>query len=164
MKSRIASFTKSVCVVALSINLIPACTVSSPDQQDVLSPEQHQTQAQAAATAQEMSVERAIQTEKEDPEWSPGAITSWTEVFQREGISDELKGIQMQSINCRTTLCQLELIPTDPAQGAAAFEQDLRKLILVGPWQAPGFGKITNRDGQAPAAVIYIAREGYDLP
>jgi hypothetical protein len=164
MKSRIASFTKSVCVVALSINLAPACAAHSPDQQDVLSPEQNQAQAEAAATAQEMSVERAIQTEREDPEWSPGAVTSWTEVFQREGTRDELKGIQMRSINCRTTLCRLELIPTDPGQGAAVFEQDLRKLILVGPWQAPGFGKIANPDGQAPVAVIYLAREGYDLP
>ena len=97
-------------------------------------------------------------------EWSPGAVTSWTEVFEREGTRDELEGIQMRSINCRTTLCRLELAPTDPGQGVAVFEQDLCKLILVGPWQAPGFGKIANPDGQAPVAVIYLAREGYDLP
>jgi hypothetical protein len=67
-------------------------------------------------------------------------------------------------IECRTTLCRVELTPTDPGQGAAAFEQGFRKLMLFAPWHAPGFGKIEHPDGRAPVAVLYLAREGHALP
>ena len=103
-------------------------------------------------------------TEQMDPEWSQGAVTSWTEVFHKEDLKEELKEIQLGNIECRTTLCRVELTPTDPAQGTAAFEQGFRKLMLFTPWQAPGFGKIENPDGQAPVAVFYMAREGPPCP
>jgi hypothetical protein len=164
MRSKITSFATPVLVVAPLIGLFPACAQLSPDEPAVLSPEEQETQARAAADAQEMSLEQAIETEKDDPEWSQRAVNSWTQVFQKEGIREELKGIQLQDVACRTSLCRLELTSTDPAQGAAAFEQDLRKLLLFAPWQAPGFGRIENPDGRAPVAVIYMAREGYTLP
>jgi hypothetical protein len=128
------------------------------------SPDAQETQAWAVVEAQEMRIEQAIETEEEDPEWAQGAVTSWTQVFQKEGIKEELKGVQLGYIECRTTLCRMELTPTDLAQGAAAFEQGFRMFMLFAPWQGPVFGKIENLDGQASVAVLYMAREGHALP
>lgn len=126
--------------------------------------ERQDEQANAAIQAQENRLEQTIMNEQVDPEWSHGAVTSWTEVFQKEGIEEQLKEIQLGNIECRTTLCRVELTPTDPAQGAVAFEQGFRKLMHFTPWQAPGFGKIEYPEGRAPAAVFYMAREGHALP
>lgn len=169
MNLSIISFPKPVLTRALStlsISFFAACAVLSPDGQE--------TQAAAVGTqdvvlekkiaAQEMRVKQAFETEKEDPEWSQRAETSWTQVFQQEVVKEDLKGIQLHNIECRTTLCRVELTPADPAQGAAAFEEDVGKLLLFAPWQGSGFGKIDNRDGQAPVAMIYMAREGHTLP
>ncbi|MBS1212090.1 MAG: hypothetical protein H6R26_706 [Proteobacteria bacterium] len=95
---------------------------------------------------------------------SQEAAASWTEVFQREGIKDELKGIQLGTIDCRTSLCRVEVTPSDAGQGTEAFAQKLQKLPLFAPWQAPGFGKIENPDEGAPVGVFYLAREGHALP
>jgi hypothetical protein len=116
-----------------------------------------------AGKTQEMRVEQALNTEKEDPEWSQRAVTSWTQLFQKEDRKEELTGIQLDNIECRTTLCRLKLTLTAPPQGDAVFEQDFAKLILLAPWPFEGFGKIENPDGQAPVAVFYIAREGHSL-
>jgi len=126
--------------------------------------QRQEEQASAAIQAQENELEQTLVTEQVDPEWSQGAETSWTEVFQKEVMKEELKEIQLGNIECRTTLCRVELTPTDPDQGAVAFEQGFRKLMLFAPWQGPGFGKIENPDGQAPVAVFYMAREGHALP
>jgi len=126
--------------------------------------EQEAQKLEEKTEAQEMRINQAFEMEKEDPEWSQRAVTSWTQVFQKEGIKEELKGIQLRNIECRTTLCRMELTPTDPAQGTAAFEEDVSKTILFSPWSGSGSGKIENPDGQAPVAIIYMAREGHTLP
>lgn len=126
--------------------------------------ERQEEQASAAIQAQENDLEQTLVAEQVDPKWSQGAVISWTEVFQKEGIKEDLKDIQLGNIECRTTLCRVELTPTDPAQGTVAFEQGLRNLMHFTPWQAPSFGKIENPDGQAPVAVFYMAREGHALP
>jgi hypothetical protein len=53
---------------------------------------------------------------------------------------------------------------TAPPQGDAVFGEDLAKLMLLAPWPVQGFGKIEHPNGQAPGAVLYIAREGHSLP
>lgn len=126
--------------------------------------ERQEEQASAAIQAQESELEQTLVAEQLDPEWSQGAVTSWTEVFRKEGMKEEIKEIELGNIECRTTLCRVELTPTDPARGAIAFEQGFRKLMHFTPWQAPGFGKIENPEGQAPVAVFYMAREGHALP
>jgi hypothetical protein len=117
-------------------------------------------QERAAVQAQEMRVTQALTTEKEDTEWSQRAVTAWTQVLQKE----DLKGVQLNNIECRMTLCRLQLTFTAPPQGDAVFGQDFTKLILLAPWPVQGFGKIENPGGQAPVAVLYIAREGHSLP
>jgi hypothetical protein len=132
--------------------------------QAVLPPEVQETQAMAVIEAQEIKLNQALTKEKEDPQWSQSAVTAWTQVFQAEGIKEELKGIQLDTIDCRTTLCRLKLTPTAPPQGDAVFGEDLAKLMLFAPWSVQGFGKIEHPGGQAPGAVLYIAREGHSLP
>jgi hypothetical protein len=126
--------------------------------------ERQEEQASAAIQAQEDRLEQTLVTEQADPKWSQAAVTSWMEVFEKESIKEELKEIQLDSIECRTTLCRVELTPADSAQGPHAFEQGIRKLMLCAPWQGPGYGKIANPAGQAPVAVFYLAREGHALP
>jgi hypothetical protein len=167
MNLSITSFANPVSTRALSISFFAAWAVLSPGGQE--------TQAWAEAGTQEVMLEQdieeqetrleqAFETEKEDQEWSQRAETSWTQVFQQELVKEEIKGIRLRNIECRTTLCRVELRPTDPAQGAPAFEQDVGELLLFAPWQGSGFGKIENPDGQAPVAMIYMAREGHTLP
>jgi hypothetical protein len=163
----IISFLKPVLTRALSISFFAACAMLSGDGQE--------TQAWAAVGTQdvvleqeieeqERMVKQALETEKEDPEWSQRAETSWTQLFQQENIKEELKGIQLRNIECRTTLCLVELTPADPGQGAAVFEENVGKLLLFAPWRGSGFVKIENPDGQAAVAVIYMSREGHTLP
>jgi hypothetical protein len=152
------SFLSPVFTRALSISFFATCVVlfmKAWAAEDVLEQE---------IEAHEMRLKQAFETEKEDPEWSQRAETSWTQIFQQEVVKDELKGIQLRNIECRTTLCRVELTPTDPVQGAAAFEEDVGKLLLFAPWQGSGFAKIANPDGQASVAVLYVAREGHTLP
>ena len=59
----------------------------------ILPPNAQERQARAGVEAQEMRVKQALATEKEDPEWSQSAVTAWTQVFQAEGIKEDLKGI-----------------------------------------------------------------------
>lgn len=133
----------------------PTAEAEPPSPEDL---ERQEEQASAEIQAQENELQQTLVTEQVDPEWSQGAVTSWTEIFQKE----ELKDTHLGNIECRTTLCRVT--PTDPAQGAVAFEQGFRKLMLFAPWQGQGFGKIENPDGQAPMAVFYVAREGHALP
>jgi hypothetical protein len=172
------SFAKPVLTRPLSISLFAACAALSPDGQETQAGaavgtqevvleqeiEAQQMRLEQEIEAQQMRLEQALKTEKEDPEWSQRAETSWTQVFQQEVVKEELKGIRLRDIECRTTLCRVELAPTDPAQGATAFEKDVGLLLLFSPWRGSGFGRIENPDGQAPAAMIYVAREGHTLP
>jgi hypothetical protein len=167
MNLSIIRLPKPVLTWALSISFFAASAGLSPDRQE--------TQAWAAAgtqevmleeeiEAQEMRVKQAFEAEKKDPEWSQRAETSWSQVFQQEVVKEELKEIRLHNIECRTTACRVEVTPTGPAQGAAAFEEDVGKLVLFAPWQGSGLGRIKNPDGQAPVAMIYMAREGRTLP
>lgn len=84
-------------------------------------------QERGAVEVQEMRVTQALTAEKEDPEWSQRAMTSWTQVFQKEELKEELKGVQLANIECRMTLCRLQLTLTAPPQGDAGFGQGLTK-------------------------------------
>lgn len=155
-----------VLTMTLSISFFAACAVLSPDGQERQAWAAAETQVvlEQEIEAQEMRVKQVFETEEEDSGWSQRAETSWTQVFHQEVANQEIKGIQLRNIECRTTLCRVEVAPTDPARGAAAFEEDVSKLLLFTPWQGSGFGKIENPDGQAPVAMIYMAREGHTLP
>ena len=167
MNLPIISFPKTVLTWALFISFFAACAVLSPGGQETQAWAAVETQdvvLEEEIEAQEMMVKQAFETEKEDPEWSQRAETSWIQIFRQEVVKEELKGIQLHNIECRTTLCRVELTPTDPAQGTATFEEDVGKLLLFAPWQGLGFGKTKNPGGRAPVAMIYMAREGYALP
>lgn len=144
--------------------LKPAQGSQAEVEQIQVSPEEQQAQAEAAIEAQEFSVEQAIETEEVDPDWSPIAEMAWGEVFQKEGIKDELKDLQLVNVECRTNLCRVELSPSDPTRGRAHFEQNFHKLLLFAPWNGAGFGKVDYPDGETPQAVFYLAREGQVLP
>lgn len=165
LKNELAQFkhTQNQKLTQLQASVQPPAAEAEP-----LSPEElerQEEQASAEIQAQENLLDQTMVTEEADPEWSQVAETSWIEVFQKEDLKEELKEIQLDNIECRTTLCRVELTPTDPAQGAVAFERGLRKLLHFTPWQGgAGFAKIENPDGQAPVAVFYLAREGHALP
>jgi hypothetical protein len=161
------SLFKPVLTRALSISFFAACAVLSGAGQESEAWPAVGTQdvvLEEEIEEQEKRVRQAFEMEKGDPEWSQRAESSWTQVFQQELIKEELKGIQVRSIECRTTLCRVELTTTDHVHGGAVFEADVGKLLLFAPWQGSGFGRIVNPDGQAPVALIYMAREGYTLP
>ena len=171
LNDRLAVLTKELAQVKQAQNRKPAQLQAQADapvaEAEPLSAEEaerRETEADAETEAQENRLEQALEAEQADPAWSQEAAASWTEVFQREGIKDELKGIQLGNIDCRTSLCRVEVTPSDAGQGTEAFAQKLQKLPLFAPWQAPGFGKIENPDEGAPVGVFYLAREGHALP
>jgi hypothetical protein len=163
MNLPIMSSPKLVAIRSLIVSFFAACALLFPDGQDTQARAAVDTQEQEIG-AQEKRVKEVFETEKEDPEWSQRAVSLWTQVFEKEDIKEELKGIQLRNVECRTTLCRVELTPSDPAQGAVVFEQDVSTFMHFMPWQGSGFGKIENPDGQAPVAVLYMAREGHTLP
>jgi hypothetical protein len=167
MDLSIKSLPKPVATRALSISFFAACVVLFPDGQATEAWATVGTQdilLEEKIKAQEARFKQAFEMEKEDQEWSQRAEASWTEIFGQEIVREELNGIQLRMIECRMTLCQLELTRSDPSQGATTFEEDVGKLLLFAPWPGSVFGKIENPVGQAPVAIIYMAREGHTLP
>jgi hypothetical protein len=164
MNLSIISFPGVVLVRALLISSFAACAVLAPYGQNTQVWAAAETEELEALEAQERRVKQAFETEKEDREWSQRAVTLWTQLFQKEGPEEKLEGIRLRNIECRTTLCRVEITSTDPAQDAAVFEQNVDRVMYFLPWQGSGFGKIETPDGQAPLAVIYMAREGHTVP
>jgi hypothetical protein len=139
------SLPKQVLIRALSISFFAAFAVLSPNGQEKQAWAAVGTQEvvlEEEIEAQEMRVKHAFEAEKKDPDWSQRAETSWTQIFKDEVGKEELKGIQLRNVECHTTMCRVELTPADLAQGTAAFEDDVGKLVLFAPWQGPGLGRI----------------------
>lgn len=116
-------------------------------------------QAEAQAQAQVARIEETLATEEADASWAPAAESSLAEVFQHE----ELQGLQLVSVECRSTLCRIDIAANVSVADGSSFDEDLRKLLLFTPWSGQGFGRV-DPDGPSPTAVFFLAREGHALP
>ena len=135
----------------------------APEQDAITDPLARQEAAQQAETklrAQEAMIEETISREQIDPAWAPTAQAAFATLFQ----SKEVKALRLIDLQCRTTLCRLEVAADEAGADGASFDQGFRKLALHAPWQGEGFGRVGPPDSPLATAVFFLAREGHALP
>jgi len=104
----------------------------------------------------DLVIENGMDAEAIDPNWSVSASESISDLFASG--NKELQGISLTNVECKTSLCRVELT-FDSVDG-----MDATKLAMGNmPWNAEGFFKL-NTDDDNPSAVIYLARENHQLP
>jgi TolA-binding protein len=113
-----------------------------------------------AAEAQETLMEAAIANEQPDPRWAPMAETTIKGMFEDQG----LQALRLVDARCRTTVCRIEVAENESAVDGESFDQSFRRLLIRTPWQGQGFGRAYNPFGPSPSGVLFLAREGNDLP
>jgi len=96
--------------------------------------------------------------EETDPDWSSRAEDTLIETYE----GDQAHGLFVADLDCRTTLCRMELT----LDGSISPEESFRNLSLLAPWPGDGFVRISGIEGgnESPLAVVYLARDGYVLP
>jgi hypothetical protein len=118
---------------------------------DVIEAENQRSLARMAAG------EAALQQESADGVWSIQAMDALREALG----SEELSGTMVRDMECRATLCRLEVEHRDQEQ-QMAFEQQfsfkvgelLPRMMMHSEEQTDG----------TISATIYLAREGHELP
>jgi hypothetical protein len=68
-----------------------------------------------------------------------------------------MAGVHLVQVDCRTSLCRLELALAD----ASSPGENLEQLLHYARWEGAGFAQIDETSG---TAVVYLSREGYALP
>jgi len=111
------------------------------------------------AEAQAARIEGTLATEEADASWALAAESALSQVFQHE----ELQGLQLVSVECRSTLCRLDIAAHASVADGSSFDEDIRKLLLRTPWSGQGFGRV-DADGPSPTALFFLSREGHSLP
>ena len=104
-----------------------------------------------------LSMEASLIGEDIDSTWS----NSTTDQVQDAFDSIELDGAEVVDVDCRSTLCRIEIDFDDPLR---ATEYQLWLSVKIGDI-LPQASMNVSEDGEGNAsAVLYLAREGYDLP
>jgi hypothetical protein len=99
----------------------------------------------------------ALHRESPDNVWSVQATEAIDEALARE----EFAGTMVQEIDCRATLCQVQVVHADPAE-QALFQQTFS--FQVGPLLPKMMMQTEELDDGSISATLYLAREGYALP
>jgi hypothetical protein len=118
-----------------------------------LTPDDEHERADARVQAQVEVLEGTVRAEPPDPQWAPTAEAALRHAWQGEAMG----GLYLVEATCGTTLCRLALAST----GTGFPEDSLQNFIQAAPWPGQGFFRV---DIEAGEAVVYMAREGYDLP
>lgn len=101
--------------------------------------------------------EAALQQESADGVWSIQAAEALREVLASEALS----GTTVQDIDCRSTLCRLQVVH-DNREQQALFEHDFR--FKVGQLLPRMMMHSEEQTDGTISATIYLAREGHELP
>lgn len=88
--------------------------------------------------------------ESVDPAWANPTRAALEADFTKLGSKDT----SVRSIDCRRTMCRIELVPTSPEAGAAYVQAWLRDRAFTGP------GHMAQRDG---VMEMFVGREGTEL-
>jgi hypothetical protein len=101
--------------------------------------------------------EAALQQESADGVWSIQAAEALREALANEALS----GTTVQDINCRSTLCRLQVVH-DNREQQALFEHDFS--FKVGQLLPRMMTHSEEQTDGTISATIYLAREGNELP
>jgi hypothetical protein len=99
----------------------------------------------------------ALQKETEDPPWSGEA----RDLISGAVAAEELAATSVQDVECRATLCRVEVTHKDP-QARAVFEGQLIMAVAQLLPQAT-MQTVEDEDGSS-STVLYLARDGHDFP
>jgi len=110
-------------------------------------------EAQAQTAEHIARIEDALLTEPVDPDWAPTATAALQDSFS----APALDAFDIRDAQCHSSLCRVELDVDVELAGPEAFA----KLQHHTPWDGAGFIQLTNNP---PGAVLFLAREGTDLP
>jgi hypothetical protein len=115
--------------------------------------EEAHAHAEAQIQAQTEVFEGIMLMEKTDPEWARAAQQTLHEAFH----SEAMVGLHLVQVDCRTSLCRLDL----SLDGSMTPEEAFHRLMHSDFWQGQSFVRI---DGEPAEVVVYLSREGYALP
>lgn len=117
-----------------------------------------QEQAEIKAQQRIALLEDSVYAESVDPDWSPRAQDGIEQVLSEEALLDTI----IFDVDCRATLCRVEVGHDDPTALARFQERFLSQVsdflpeVLIEPADPGGDGTAT--------LVVYLSRAGYGLP
>lgn len=132
----------------------PSMASAEEEALPALTAEEEMELADAEVRSQLELMEETVLTEETDAEWSKEAELALDQVYSKE----EMEQVERVDVECRTTLCRIELFFDESAIPEEAF----RNLAHLTPWEGEGFMRMD--DGDKAQAVVYLAREGHSLP
>ncbi len=97
-------------------------------------------------------LEEILSTEESDQQWSILAESELYEAFSSEQVGGAL---QVADAHCRSTLCRIRF----SIDASKPSQENLRYLMDCWPWSGQFFFQF-----QSGEALVYLAREGYNLP
>lgn len=107
--------------------------------------------------ARMQAAEAALRQETTDAVWSAQAMDTIRSAMENDGLA----GTVLQDIECRATLCRMEVVHADPTM-QSVFENDVR--FEVARFLPRAMMHSEERFDGTISATIYFAREGHDLP
>ena len=115
----------------------------------------HATAVEPDAQRQLEALDRLVDREIVDGSWAHDAETSLRTALS----SDEFEGMDVADVRCASTACRIEFA----FDGGQTEENGntLKRAMFDLPWSSPGFFHLP---GDQPIALMYVAREGHDLP
>lgn len=107
--------------------------------------------------ARMQAAEAALRQETTDAVWSAQAVDTIRSAMENDGLA----GTVLQDIECRATLCRMEVVHANPTM-QSVFENDVR--FEVARFLPRAMMHSEERFDGTISATIYLAREGQDLP
>jgi hypothetical protein len=107
--------------------------------------------------AQAEANEAAFQQETTETTWSGEA----REVIARAVAAEELAGTSVQEVECRATLCRVEVTHIDQ-HARSVFARQF--LVAVAPLLPQAMMQAVETKDGSVSTVLYLARDGHDFP
>jgi len=145
--------------VLMKINAVIASNEESSSDGDSDADMLRQAEEQAERDSEEQFalLEQSVHSEAADPEWSTHAIAQIEQILANDGFANT----KAYNIDCRATLCKVEVAHNDPDAFADFQMQFPMQVANILPQTM-----MTHEDtgeGQTNT-VVYLAGEGYSLP
>lgn len=165
MKAELASVRGSLKQVAAQVQPPPShgnaeATAPNYEPQAVDSAAEEAAAMEETTRLQEKRIESigtALRTEPLDAAWATQAM----DAIRQAMSSATMSGTSIHDVECRSSLCRVEVAHENPAARARFIR---RFAMLVGPMLPTMTAQPIEAGDGAFASLIYLAREGHDLP
>lgn len=157
IKLSIAKLNKQLTSLQSQINHLKNQGISNIEDTTLpeLTPEEEAEIATQAIQQEVDLIDDTLDSETVDLAWSQEAHGVLTEAIQN---NDRMTGVQLDAVECKSTLCRLSLSFDDQS----SLDNGFRTMPSIMPWEGQAFFRVD--DMESGEAVVYLAREGYELP